>query len=399
MDCSSVGICKFYKTLPKDSVLHIKKEPGDFIVQEIDSDGNPCLCDHIINEQKFYESKTLIENLPKTPDKSERNQIYKKIAYYPFVKIITVENHFKKEQTSCDFYIFTLKKINLTTNDAIGKLSNLLGIPYKNFQVSGNKDKKAITYQTVGVKVDFEKLYCLSVKLLKKKSCVEEINDFCLNKHKFEVTECNIEIYDIRKGNFIKMGSHSGNKFIITLKNTKIEELNDSNFFINYFGLQRFGKYLNNHYVGQAVIEKDFDKAIDIIFDENNTKNDNQEIILSKTHRFIDFYKKKGKTAKWIFLKMNRDSQMLYLHAYQSFIFNKQINDIDFMQTNSNFQVDLVSADHKFCKGGKRLVIEKIKELKFYPAKEDVVVEFILNKSAYATMALREITGCEILDY
>ncbi|OQS54880.1 truD1 [Ecytonucleospora hepatopenaei] len=397
MDCSSVEICKFYKTRPKHSVLYIKREPSDFIVQEIDSDGNPCLCDGLIDEEKFYESKNLIENLPTKLDKSERNEFYKKVAYYPFVKITTVENQFKKEQTSYDFYIFTLKKINLTTNDAIGKLSSLLGISYKNFQVSGNKDKRAITYQTVGVKVEFEKLYCLSVELLKKMSDVKEVNDFCLNKHKFEVTDCNIEIYNIRKGNYIKMGSHSGNKFTITLKNTKIEELHDSNFFINYFGLQRFGKSLNNHNVGQAVIKKDFEKAIDIIFDENN--NSQQEMFLSKTHRFIDYYRKKGKSSKWIFLKMNRDSQMLYLHAYQSFIFNKQINDIDFMQINHNLEVDLVSADHKFCKGGKRLAVEEIKELKFYPDEEDVVVEFILNKSAYATMALREITGCEILDY
>ena len=90
---------------------------------------------------------------------------------------------------------------------------------------------------------------------------------------------------------------------------------------------------------------------------------------------------------------------MLYLHAYQSYIFNGAINErIQLTDVlNINEELNLVKLPSKFCKGGKRKIIEQIQDLRISKNKHDIIVEFTLNKSCYATMALRELFGNNIM--
>lgn len=82
----------------------------------------------------------------------------------------------------------------------------------------------------------------------------------------------------------LRLGSLKGNRFDIILRNVRLLDENGDDTtnrrkvlleqaaqtmknkgFLNYFGTQRFGKFHNTHLVGIAVLQGDFEKAVDII--------------------------------------------------------------------------------------------------------------------------------------
>lgn len=121
--------------------------------------------------------------------------------------------------------------------DAINLLSKLLKIKAGIFGYAGTKDRRAATTQQVSVyRVRAEQLQELNSTL----------RNMCLGNFQY----CKEPL---------KLGSLSGNHFVITLRNvlgdhSKIEESLESlkiNGFINYFGLQRFGTTsVSTHKIG-----------------------------------------------------------------------------------------------------------------------------------------------------
>ena len=122
---------------------------------------------------------------------------------------------------------FLLYKENKDTMDAINLLSKLLKIKAGMFGYAGTKDRRAVTTQQVSVyRVRAEQLQDLNASLW----------NMCVGNFKY----CREPL---------KLGSLSGNHFIITLRNVvgdhdmiakSLESLKLDGF-INYFGLQRFG--------------------------------------------------------------------------------------------------------------------------------------------------------------
>lgn len=136
---------------------------------------------------------------------------------------------------------FVLYKENKDTMDAINLLSKLLRIKAGIFGYAGTKDRRAVTTQQVSVyRVRAEQLQELNSSL----------RNLCLGNFQY----CKEPL---------KLGSLSGNHFIITLRNVvgdhrEIEESLKSlkiNGFINYFGLQRFGTTsVPTHKIGMYTI-------------------------------------------------------------------------------------------------------------------------------------------------
>lgn len=136
---------------------------------------------------------------------------------------------------------FVLYKENKDTMDAINLLSKLLRIKAGIFGYAGTKDRRAVTTQQVSVyRVRAEQLQELNSSL----------RNLCLGNFQY----CKEPL---------KLGSLSGNHFIITLRNVvgdhrEIEESLKSlkiNGFINYFGLQRFGTTsVPTHRIGMYTI-------------------------------------------------------------------------------------------------------------------------------------------------
>ena len=193
-----------------------------------------------------------------------------------------VSSYQLKEQGK--YLCFLLEKKGRNTMDVLNELARILHIPVKEIGFSGAKDKHAITTQICSVR---------SFGKISKKS-FESIN-------LSNVTLTPLGFLDTP----ITLGSHDSNKFVITLRN-----LNETcliykrNYFVNYFDEQRFSS--NNVAIGRHIVKKQFNKAVEFLDDEKV-----QEHIQNRKNDFIGALKQVPKRLL-----------MMYVHAYQSFIWN-----------------------------------------------------------------------------
>ena len=202
---------------------------------------------------------------------------------------------------------FLLKKKNYNTIKAIETIAKALGINVKNIGFAGNKDKNAVTEQLISIKngkKDFEKVSLKDIGL------------------KY-VGKGDEEIY---------LGRLKGNEFYITIRGLedkeikKIEEKakNKQIFMPNYFGEQRFSK--SNHWIGKAITNRDFKKAVELVLESNSEQNERIEEHLQRQKN--DFIV----ALKIIPFKMLK----LYVHSYQSFLFNRTLEEYISVNTGGN---------------------------------------------------------------
>ncbi len=305
-------------------------------------------------------------------------------------------------QNNGQYAHYILKKINYTTIDALQILSKKFKIPLKNFGFAGNKDKNAITEQKISI--------------------------FRGSKNFENIKLNNIELKYLGNGKEpISLGDLDGNEFIIIIRNLnnkeikKIQSLENKNIKIpNLYGPQRFSK--NNHLVGKAIIKRDFKKAVELILE-------NRGIVEDKINDYIKNNKNNYVGAlRLIPLKTRK----LFVHSYQSFLFNKIVEEYLKTQRNGSknikipligFDFELNSAKNKLLNGIFKKIIEKEKlnprefitsqmpeltsegsfrdlffEMKFKileigkdelnKNKQKAIISFTLPKSCYATTAL-----------
>ncbi len=210
----------------------------------------------------------------------------------------------------------------------------------------------------------------------------------------------------IRVGSFsyvnreLRLGMLSGNRFDIVLRNVCIEQRDDVKLsrqemveftttklrdaakamkeigFINFFGMQRFGKYHDTHLVGIAVLKGDFKEACDLIMrvkageqerykklrelwekrfsdiDQNDEESANEaemkcaKEVLKGLGRFMNCETsivhslfRRPRDYKKAFGSIAKHMRSMFLHAYQSYLWNK-------------------AASHRIEKGGATEVME-----------------------------------------
>jgi len=202
----------------------------------------------------------------------------------------------KKQKTKQDYIYFILKKRNITTSQAIEKIAKSLRIKTKRIGFAGNKDKKAITEQLISFfKVRKERIENLKLK--------------------------NISLKFYGYGNKpIFLGELEGNYFIIVVRNLTKRDIdrfnkNKNKKALNLFGEQRFSK--QNIKIGKALIKKDFKKAIELIIkNEGCYERDVKEYLKENKNDFIGALR-----------KINKNILKLYIHAYQSYIFNETVKE------------------------------------------------------------------------
>mmetsp|Transcript_17915 Transcript_17915/g.21926 ORF Transcript_17915/g.21926 Transcript_17915/m.21926 type:complete len:750 (-) Transcript_17915:143-2392(-) len=196
----------------------------------------------------------------------------------------------------------------------------------------------------------------------------------------------------LRVGNFsyvkgeLRLGMLSGNRFDIVLRNVCIEQKRDTMTkdahnqltidtlrsaanamkevgFINFFGMQRFGKYHDTHEVGIAVLRGDYKLACDIIMRVKKGENDRYKNLREKwQNRFTDIdmnddeaaneaemncaremlkglgrfmncetsivhsLSRKPRDYKKAFCTITKHMRSMFLHAYQSYLWNKAVS-------------------------------------------------------------------------
>lgn len=206
---------------------------------------------------------------------------------------------------------FLLRKTNYSSVRALEILSEKLNIPLKNIGFAGNKDKNAVTEQKISIK-NFSSQRRKIFPNLKLKG---------------------IELKYLGSGREpISLGDLEGNEFEITIRNLKVNEIKkiqniESKKICvpNFFGIQRFSK--NNNLVGKEIIKKDFRKAVELILE-------NDGIVEESIKKYLDNNKNDYAGALRL---MPLKTRKLFVHSYQSFLFNKIVSE--FLKKNKNKKI------------------------------------------------------------
>lgn len=278
--------------------------------------------------------------------------------------------------------IYKLKKKNWETMAAIKEIAKRIGIHYKEIGFAGTKDRHAFTVQYVSI--------CDTT--LKEKLDSLKIQD--------------IKLEFVGYGKPLKLGMLVGNKFRIVIRepNLPIEEafertkriiaeLKAKGGFPNYFGYQRFGeRRVVNHEIGKLLLKGQFEEAAIKFLGEYTGEMEGDEArknfletrdierALEEFPKFLRYeramlyrYKEAGSWKK-AFSVLPRPILRIFIHSYQSYLFNKALSRRieEDLPLNEALMGDIVcqvkhgiplrSKTFKVTRGTLKLVNEKIKK-------------------------------------
>ncbi|XP_055790520.1 pseudouridylate synthase 7 homolog isoform X2 [Salvelinus fontinalis] len=378
-----VGILKFVSEHKGFSGI-LKERYSDFVVHEINREGKTVLLDDLsvpeeaeeapveqpesqvfTEEQKqqleqlqLFKNKEGNVSIEVADDtKEKRTLVHKAVkTLYPGLETKTEEREGKKfivayhaagqkalaaprkhswPKSRGAFCHFVLYKENRDTMEAINVLSKFLRMRPNVFSYMGTKDKRAITVQEIAVlKITAERLSHLNKCLNNFK-----LGNFCYKKHP------------------LKLGELQGNHFTVVIRNiTGTEEqvqqamssLRETGF-INYYGMQRFGTTaVPTHQVGKAILQDNWKEVIDLILKprpgaekgylvkcrEEWAQSQDPEAALQKLPvkrcvegqllRGLSMYGKKNIITA--FAMIPRNNRLMYIHSYQSFMWNTMVS-------------------------------------------------------------------------
>jgi len=231
---------------------------------------------------------------------------------------------------------FWLTKKNWTTENALRIISRKLRTSPRRFKFAGTKDKIAITKQLVSV---------------------FKIPRYSLEK--LRIKDISIEIIGLGDEP-VSLGTLKGNKFDITIRDIKPKEITklEKNFnkikktgFKNYFGEQRFGKG-NTHIIGKYILTGQLELAVKEIICFAGEK-EREEVKTAKEfasenwgswqailERFPIHLHLERDVLIWLAKPNNQNDfagalrvlpkyiRKLYVHAYQSFIWNSALKSL-----------------------------------------------------------------------
>ncbi|XP_034457065.1 pseudouridylate synthase 7 homolog isoform X1 [Hippoglossus hippoglossus] len=284
--------------------------------------------------------KTLFPGLETKTEEKEGHKFI--VAYHAAGKKALAEvrtttaprKHFWPKNRGC-FCHFVLYKENKDTMDAINVLSKFLRLRPNMFSYMGTKDKRAITVQEIAVlKITAERLAHLNKCLMNLK-----LGNFCYKNHP------------------LKLGELQGNHFTVVIRNISgtdeqvrqaMSSLKQTGF-INYYGMQRFGTTaVPTQNVGRAILRNDWNEVVDLILKprpgaekeflvrcrEEWAKSQDPEAALKKLPnkrcvegqllRGLSMYGKKNIVTA--FGLIPRNNRLMYIHSYQSVVWNTMVS-------------------------------------------------------------------------
>ncbi len=225
---------------------------------------------------------------------------------------------------------------NWETNRLVLKLANELGISREDISFSGTKDKRAVTVQWMSFKAD-----------------PTEVN-------KIDIQD--VKICEVKQSHrSLHLGMHHGNDFKIIIREMdcgqeKAKELADmagdkildEGGFPNWFGIQRFGAIRPiTHEVGKYIVKSDFETAVKTYI-ANPMEGESEQCFearrfLEETWDYEKAYEiypnnlhfersiikhliKKPEDYVGSLKKLPRNLRMMFVHAYQSYLFNRMVS-------------------------------------------------------------------------
>ncbi len=244
---------------------------------------------------------------------------------------------FSEKQDKEDYLHLTLEKNNLATTVAISQMSRFLHTSKKRIGYAGLKDKRALTSQRISI---FEpslerlkKFYFKTIKVYDPTWSKKRIDIGDLKENKFVVT--------------IRQIKNLAEEEIRTITEECISQI-QKNGLINYFGEQRFGGTREiTHRVGKLFMKSKFKEGIILYLTETNDfETEDIKAARSALKEDLDFGHHASsfpasfgyESAMLNHLAKNPDDylgaiqvlpkavQYLFIHAYQSYLFNELIN-------------------------------------------------------------------------
>jgi tRNA pseudouridine13 synthase len=397
----------------------IKELPQDFIVEEVGAD-----------------YKTSVKYLP---DKK--------------VEEIDWQEVFKNKKEDQEYLVLDLEKHNVSTPKAISEMARFLRLSKSRISYAGLKDKRSISSQRVSLyNPDIERLskfYFKDIKVYNPFWSSKKIDIGNLKENKFLITIRQIESFT--------------EKEIKDIIKDVFKTINEKGL-INYFGEQRFGGVREvTAKVGRELLLKNYKDAVMLYLTfpseyENKEVIDAREDILKnkdfKKHA-SSFPLKTGFERAMLnhlannpedflgcFKILSKSMQYIFIHAYQSYLFNEIINlrfkkgygvekipgdkvidgrvHLPLFGFNSSFQEEKAGEIEKeifkregitfkdfynkeytvlSTKGDYRPLLTYPRELTLLSIEEDdlnqgqkkATISFTLDKGQYATVLLREI--------
>ena len=251
-----------------------------------------------------------------------------------------------------DYVVYKLKKKNIDTNHALSDIFRKTGLRLK---ALGLKDSFAITDQFV----------CSHGK-------GREIDD--ISQSKYSLEKIGYVKKPLSKKNMI------GNHFKIKITNCKdgISDFDEYEKILNFYGYQRFGsKRPVTHLIGKAIIQKNFDKAIELILSftsqyDSKENNEIREKLKDKSNysKYLDQVPSQMDVERIVLktlIETNDSSKAIrqiplslrrfYVQAYQSFLFNLTLSSAFlegeelFIPTEGDVCFDYDDVLGKFVKG------------------------------------------------
>nr|XP_040017540.1 pseudouridylate synthase 7 homolog isoform X2 [Gasterosteus aculeatus aculeatus] len=288
-------------------------------------------------EKRTVVHKAIKTQYPGLETKTEEREGRKFIvAYHAAGKkaLAAPRKHFwpKNRGTFCHFVLY---KENKDTMDAINVLSKFLRLRPNMFSYMGTKDKRAITVQEIAVlKITAERLSHLNKCLINLK-----LGNFSYKNHP------------------LKLGELQGNHFTVIIRNISgtdeqvqqaLTSLKQTGF-VNYYGMQRFGTTaVPTHHVGRAILKDNWKEVVDLILKprpgaekeflvrcrEEWAKTQDPEAALKKLPnkrcvegqllRGLSMYGKKNIVTA--FGMIPRNNRLMYIHSYQSAVWNTMVS-------------------------------------------------------------------------
>ncbi|XP_008828963.1 pseudouridylate synthase 7 homolog isoform X2 [Nannospalax galili] len=269
----------------------------------------------------------------KTEDREGRKYI---VAYHAAGKkaLANPRKHFwpKSRGSYCHFVLY---KENKDTMDAINVLSKYLRVKPNIFSYMGTKDKRAITVQEIAVlKISAQRLAHLNKCLMNFK-----LGNFSYQK------------------NPLKLGELQGNHFTVVLRNITgtdeqvqqaMKSLKEIGF-INYYGMQRFGTTaVPTYQVGRAILQNSWTEVMDLILKPRSgaekgylvkcreewakTKDPDAALRKLPVKRGVEGQLLRGlskygmKNIVSAFGIIPRNNRLMYIHSYQSYVWNNMVS-------------------------------------------------------------------------